>query len=53
MKFPSNHDCVFPSLLETAYVVSILKKDSKLNYSNYNPISLLSIIEKILDKLMY
>ena len=53
MKFPSNQDCVFPSLVETAYVVSIFKKDSKLSYSNYNPISLLSVIEKILEKLMY
>ena len=44
---------VFPSVLETAKVVPVFKKDSKLGYSNYRPISLLSNIEKILEKLMY
>ena len=34
-------------------VVPVFKKDSKLDYSNYRPISLLSNIEKILEKLMY
>ena len=44
---------VFPSALKTAKVVPVFKKDFKLNYSNYRPISLLSNIEKILEKLMY
>ena len=44
---------VFPSVLKTAKVVPVFKKDCKLNYSNYRPISLLSNIEKILGKLMY
>ena len=44
---------VFPSVLKTAKVVPVFKKDSKLNYSNYRPISLLSNIEKILEKRMY
>ena len=44
---------VFPSALKTAKVVPVFKKDSKLNYSNYRPISLLSNIEKLLEKLMY
>ena len=44
---------VFPSALKTAKVVSVFKKDSKLNHSNYRPISLLSNIEQILEKLMY
>ena len=35
---------VFPS-------VPVFKKDSKLNYTNYHPISLLSNIEKILENL--
>ena len=43
---------VFPSVLKTAKVVSVFKKDSKLDYNNYRPISLLSNIEKILEKLM-
>ena len=44
---------VFPSVLKTAKVVPVFKKDSKLDYSNYRPISLLSNIEQILEKLMY
>ena len=37
---------VFLSVLKTAKVVPVFKKDSKLDYSNYCPISLLSNIEK-------
>ena len=37
---------VFLSILKTAKVVPTFKKDSKLDYSNYPPISLLSNIEK-------
>ena len=44
---------VFPSVLKIAKVVPVFKKDSKLYYSNYHPISLLSNIEKILEKRMY
>ena len=44
---------VFPSVLKTAKVLPVLKKDSKLDYSNYRPISLLSNTEIILEKLMY
>ena len=44
---------VFPSVLKTAKVVPVFKKDSKLDYSNYRPIFLLSNIEKVLKKLMY
>ena len=43
---------VFPSVLKTAKVVPVFKKDSRFDYSNYHPISLLSNIEKILEKLM-
>ena len=42
---------VFPSVLKTG--VPVFKKDSKLAYSNYRPISVLSNIEKILEKHMY
>ena len=41
---------VFPSVLKTENVVPVFKEDSKLDYST---ISLLSNIEKILEKLMY
>ena len=44
---------VFPSVLKTAKVVPVFEKHSKLDYNNYRPISLLSNIEKILEKLMY
>ena len=37
---------IFPSVLKIAKVVSVFKTDSKLGYSNYRPISLLSNIEK-------
>ena len=43
----------FPSILKTAKVVPVFKKDSKLGCYNYRPNSLLSNVEKILEKLMY
>ena len=43
---------VCPTILKVAKVVLVYKKDSKLDFSNYWPISLLSNIEKILEKLM-
>ena len=53
MKLLSNFTGVFPLVLKTAKVVPVFKKDSKLDYSNYHPISLLSNVQKILEKLMY
>ena len=43
---------VFPSVIKTA-IVSLFKKDSKLDFSNYHPTSRLSNIEKILEKRMH
>ena len=43
----------FPSLLKTAKVVPVFKQGSKLDCCNYRPISLLSDVEKILEKLIY
>ena len=43
---------IFPSVLKIAKLVPVFKKDSKLDYSNYRPITLSSNIEKILEKLM-
>ena len=37
---------VFPSILKTARVIPVHKKDSQLDFSNYRPISFLSNIEK-------
>ena len=43
---------VFPAILKTAEVIPIHKKNSKLEVSNYRPISLLSNIDKFFEKLM-
>ena len=43
----------FPSVLKIAKVIPIHKKQSKVGSTNYRPISLLSNIEKIIEKLMY
>ena len=42
-----------PSFLKISSVIPIYKKDSKLIVANYRPISLLSNINKILEKLMF
>ena len=43
----------FPSVLKIARVIPIHKKQSKVDYTNYRAISLLSNIEKIIGKFMY
>ena len=44
---------VFPSVLKTAKVVPVFKKDSKLDYSNYRLTPCYQILKKILEKLTY
>ena len=44
---------IFPSNLKTAKVIPIHKKGSKLELTNYRPISLLSNIDKVFEKLIY
>ena len=44
---------VHPDILKLAKTIPVFKKDSRLQVSNYRPISLLSNINKILEKLMY
>ncbi|XP_057310296.1 uncharacterized protein LOC130648273 [Hydractinia symbiolongicarpus] len=44
---------IFPSNLKTARVIPIHKKGSKLELTNYRPISLLTNIDKIFEKLIY
>ena len=44
---------VFPSALKIAKIAPFHKNDSKLDFYNYQPISLLSNLVKILEKLMY
>ena len=43
----------FSSVLKIARVIPIHQKQSKVDYINYRPISLLSNIEKVNEKLMY
>ena len=43
----------FPDNLKIAKIIPIFKNDSKLSCNNYRPISLLSNISKIFEKLMY
>ena len=43
----------FPDVLKLAKVTPIHKKESKLDYLNYRPISLLSVISKIYEKSIY
>ena len=44
---------IFPSILKTAKVIPIHKKLSMQCCNNYRPISILSNIDKILERLMY
>ena len=44
---------IFPNNLKTAKVIPIHKKGSKLELTNYRPISLLSNIDKIFEKLLH
>lgn len=43
---------IFPDILKVAAVTPIFKGGSKLEVSNYRPVSVLPIISKILEKLM-
>ena len=43
----------FISGFKTARVVTIHKKDDRTNISNYHPISLLCLMSKLLQKLVY
>ena len=44
---------VFPSITKIAKIVPLYKKDNKLECNNYRPISLLSNIGKLLEKLLH
>ena len=44
---------IHPELLKSAKVIPIFKKGSKLQTCNYRPISLLSNLNKILEKIMF
>lgn len=42
-----------PDDLKTARVVPLYKKDDKLSVGNYRPVSILNVISKILEKVVY
>ena len=46
-------ECVFPSLNKVSTVCLIHKKDEMTKCANYRPISLLSNISKIFERIMY
>ena len=46
-------NCVFPEAMEIAKVVPIFKAKNKQMFTNYRPISLLSSISKIFEKVMH
>ena len=43
----------FPTILKIAKVITIYKKGDKSEHDNYKPISLISNISKLLEKLVY
>ena len=44
---------IFPDLLKTAKVVALFKSGSSDELKNYRPISLLSVFDKIIEKIMH
>ena len=44
---------IYPSKLKVAKVVPVYKNEDELDPNNYRPISLLSIFNRIFEKLMY
>ena len=44
---------VFPEKLKLAKVSPVFKKGNKSDMNNYRPISVLSVISKILERLVY
>ena len=47
------HNDVFPNILKIAKVIPVFKSESRVVCNNYRPISLLSSIGKMVEKLMH
>ena len=45
--------CNFPHCLQPTEVIPVFKKEEKLNKSSYRPVSILPVISKIYERLMY
>lgn len=45
--------CKFPTMWKMSKVIPLHKKDSKLEKANYRPVSILSPLSKILEKIVY
>ena len=43
----------FPNLLKFANVIPVFKKGENLDYNNYTPISLISSIRKLIEKIVH
>ena len=46
-------EVLFPGELKIAYVVPIYKADDSMQFNNYRPVSLLCILSKVFEKVMY
>ena len=44
---------IVPDTFKLTRIIQVLKKGSQTNLSNYGPISLLSIFDKLLEKIMF
>ena len=44
---------IFPDILKIAKITPLHKKECKLNFKNYRPISLLSVLSKMFEKTIY
>ena len=44
---------IFPSKLKIAYVLPLLKAEEPSQFNNYRPVSLLCILLKVFEKIMY
>ena len=42
-----------PSEWKTSNIVPVLKKDNKSNVQNYRPISLISLVMKVYERILY
>lgn len=48
----SLNECTLPKLLKTSLVRPIFKSGNKTDYNNYRPISILPVVEKVIEEIM-